>query len=76
MLVTGPTVNTFTLPAHAYNALLQTDEDADNRKVKTRSMILFLCFATPLCSTVFNSYNNNNNNNNNCSCMKDRIFDF
>jgi hypothetical protein len=40
VLVNGPTVNTFTLPAHAYSALLQTDEDADNHKVKTWSMML------------------------------------
>jgi hypothetical protein len=40
MLVNGPTVNTFTLPAHAYSAFLQIDDDADNHKVKTWSMML------------------------------------
>jgi len=42
MLVNGPTVNIFTLPAHAYSALLQTDDDADNHKVNTWSMTLLL----------------------------------
>lgn len=40
VLANGPTVSTFTLPAHVYNALLHTDEDSDNHKVKEWSIML------------------------------------
>lgn len=41
VFVNGPTVNTFTLLAHADSAILQIDDDdADNHKVNTWSMML------------------------------------